>query len=339
MENNENAHIANSKKTIVVNFFAGPCAGKTTCAWEVASELKKRGIETEYVSEYAKELFWDEKFDLLDGSLKNQKFIHDEQSKRINRLLGKVQIVVTDCPTILTVMYLKESDSAIKDEFIKYTLNEFNSHNNFNLFVNRGKEFQQAGRIHDLEQSKSIDKQVKTFLEDNNIYYGSYYHKTINILVDNIIKTYNRINKENSPQMTLMDLVKIKGGIDTYDIKYDITVCCEEPYQVGGYGDEFTKYVYDNVEVTDAKNNICDWTKFVNDNKAALKEFSNRNWRGGIPDDNDNFEYEWIKEIHLYLAGYVSNSEYKELFMLLKAYKDGSGDSNQQNNAYKGGRN
>ena len=45
-----------SKKTIVVNLFAGAGAGKTTCAWEIASELKKRGIETEYVSEYAKEL-------------------------------------------------------------------------------------------------------------------------------------------------------------------------------------------------------------------------------------------------------------------------------------------
>lgn len=36
-----------NKNTIVVNLFAGPGAGKTTCAWEIASELKKRGIETE----------------------------------------------------------------------------------------------------------------------------------------------------------------------------------------------------------------------------------------------------------------------------------------------------
>ena len=43
-------------KTLVVNLFAGPGAGKTTCAWEIASELKKRGIVTEYVPEYAKEL-------------------------------------------------------------------------------------------------------------------------------------------------------------------------------------------------------------------------------------------------------------------------------------------
>ena len=29
------------KKTVVVNLFAGPGAGKTTCAWAIASELKK----------------------------------------------------------------------------------------------------------------------------------------------------------------------------------------------------------------------------------------------------------------------------------------------------------
>ena len=36
--------------TMVVNCYAGPGAGKTTCAWEVASQLKKKGINTEYVS-------------------------------------------------------------------------------------------------------------------------------------------------------------------------------------------------------------------------------------------------------------------------------------------------
>lgn len=60
------------KNTIIVNLFAGPGAGKTTCAWEIASELKKRNIQAEYVPEYAKELVWDEKRELLDGSLKTR---------------------------------------------------------------------------------------------------------------------------------------------------------------------------------------------------------------------------------------------------------------------------
>lgn len=53
--------------TMVVNCYAGPGAGKTTCAWEVASQLKKKGINTEYVSEYAKELVWEGKYDFIDN--------------------------------------------------------------------------------------------------------------------------------------------------------------------------------------------------------------------------------------------------------------------------------
>ena len=60
--------------TMVVNCYAGPGAGKTTCAWEVASQLKKKGINTEYVSEYAKELVWEGKYDVLE----NQEHLFDE---------------------------------------------------------------------------------------------------------------------------------------------------------------------------------------------------------------------------------------------------------------------
>ena len=34
--------------TMVVNCYAGPGAGKTTCAWEVASQLKKKDIRHEW---------------------------------------------------------------------------------------------------------------------------------------------------------------------------------------------------------------------------------------------------------------------------------------------------
>ena len=170
-------------RTLVVNLFAGPGGGKTTCAWDIASKLKQRGIEAEYVSEYAKELVWDGKTEMLDGSLENQKKLYEEQNRRVQRLLGKVDVVVTDSPAILSAIYAKETD----EEFIKQMLSDFNNQKNFNLFINRGKTFQQQGRIHTLEESKKIDKEIKKFLVDNNIYFGNYYHKTLNVVVDNII--------------------------------------------------------------------------------------------------------------------------------------------------------
>lgn len=170
-------------RTLVVNLFAGPGGGKTTCAWDIASKLKQRGVEAEYVSEYAKELVWDGKTEMLDGSLENQKMLYTEQNRRVQRLLGKVDVVVTDSPAILSAIYAKEAD----EEFIKQMLSDFNNQKNFNLFINRGKTFQQQGRIHTLEESKKIDKEIKKFLVDNNIYFGNYYHKTLNVVVDNII--------------------------------------------------------------------------------------------------------------------------------------------------------
>lgn len=44
-----------SHPTVIVNLFGGPGAGKTTCAWEIAAELKKAGLVVEYVSEVAKD--------------------------------------------------------------------------------------------------------------------------------------------------------------------------------------------------------------------------------------------------------------------------------------------
>ncbi len=173
------------KNTLVVNLFAGPGAGKTTCAWEIASELKKRGIVTEYVPEYAKELVWDENY----IALANQEHIFAEQSHRINRLIGKVDVVVTDSPVLFNEIYGKNNSA----DFKKRIWDEHNNHTNFNLFINRGKTFEKEGRLQNLEESKQIDSKIKKLLDDNSIYYGQYYHKTVPIIIENIVKTLHRI--------------------------------------------------------------------------------------------------------------------------------------------------
>lgn len=183
------------KNTIIVNLFAGPGAGKTTCAWEIASELKKRNIQTEYVPEYAKELVWDDNRELLDGSLKNQKKLFQEQNHRLARLIGKVDVVVTDAPILLNQVYLKEPDAA----FQKEVLDAFHGYHNFNLFVKRGDYYEQSGRLHTLEESKKKDQEVKALLDSNHIYYGTYFHSTIEKCVDNIVYSMNHNKAFQAP--------------------------------------------------------------------------------------------------------------------------------------------
>ena len=175
-------------KTLVVNLFAGPSAGKTTCAWEIASELKKRDIVTEYVPEYAKELVWDENYE----ALANQEAIFEEQAHRINRLIGKVDVIVTDSPVLFSEIYGQNNS----DEFRERIWDEHSSHDSFNLFINRGNKFEKEGRIHNLDESIEIDNQIKAMLEESSVYFGNYYHRTVPVIVDNIITTLNRIQTQ-----------------------------------------------------------------------------------------------------------------------------------------------
>ena len=160
--------------TMVVNCYAGPGAGKTTCAWEVASQLKKKGINTEYVSEYAKELVWEGKYDVLE----NQEHLFAEQAKRLERLRGKVEVIVTDSPILMSHIYGRNNSTdftmRIDDEYKKYY--------NFNLFIKRGDTFQQAGRIQNLEESKALDRKIMNMLKEKNIYFGVREHAMSSIL-------------------------------------------------------------------------------------------------------------------------------------------------------------
>lgn len=188
------------KKTLVINFFAGPGAGKTTCAWEVASELKKQGYVTEYVPEYAKELVWDENLEQLDGSLEHQQELLGEQEHRLQRLVGKVDFIVTDSPILLNPIYLDEGRAEAKKEYEESVFQRFSKYNNFCVFIERGDSFERDGRIHDLNQSRQLDQQIKGLLDRHHLFYGTYAYATVHYIVPNCIKTFGRINSPGQIQ-------------------------------------------------------------------------------------------------------------------------------------------
>lgn len=174
------------KNTIVINAFAGPGAGKTTSCLEVAEKLKKQGFVTEYVQEYAKELVYDNNLTMLDGHYEHQFAILNEQMKRINRLYGKVDFIVTDSPILLNNTYLNEDKNTEVYSSYSDSVNKlYGLYNNFNYFVERDTSaFEKEGRIHNLEQSIAIDNELKNMLHDNKIDFDVYTHATI----DNIVR-------------------------------------------------------------------------------------------------------------------------------------------------------
>lgn len=187
------------RNSIVVNIFGGAGAGKTGAAWEIAATLKKLGYVVEYAPEYAKELAWDQNYEALSGSVEGQRAIYEEQVRRVDRLKGKVDFVVTDSPTPLCLAYLNE-DGEQAEKFRKEVMREFKAQNNFSFAIHRGRIFETEGRIHTELESKQKDIEIKEFLDKEGVSYGTYTHKRIEQALENLLVVHQGRNKgQNVP--------------------------------------------------------------------------------------------------------------------------------------------
>jgi hypothetical protein len=186
------------KVTVVINAFGGPGAGKSTASLGIAEELKKLGYVAEYIPEYAKELVWDENWDMLDGSEEHQFKILQEQMKRMDRLIGKVDFIITDAPILLNQIYHRE----LTLEYEQMLQELYNQYDNFNFIVQRDtNNFENIGRIHNLDESLSKDNEVKIMLDKYELYYGVYNHNSVNKVISNAIKTFKKRMSEKEAHL------------------------------------------------------------------------------------------------------------------------------------------
>ena len=150
---------------IVVNLFGGPGCGKSTIAAGIFYKLKCHGIyDCELVTEVAKDIIWSGS----DHQLANQSYVFGEQYFRMWRLLGKVDIIVTDSPILLSINY----DVYGSENLAKLIVEKFNTFNNINYFIPRT-DYQQPfvlnGRVNDLESSIIKDHEITLTLNKFNI--------------------------------------------------------------------------------------------------------------------------------------------------------------------------
>ena len=117
---------------------------------------------------------------------------------------------------------------------------------------------------------------------------------------------------------TLYDYLTIaKNDFDTYDTEYDVgvTVChiCEEDDKY----DEFCNGIIKKVNVVEINSNslTVDWSEHIKRNMDKFKKFSVEHWYANCQyeDDIDEFIYQWINEIHQYMAGNVDEDFYTVL--------------------------
>ena len=152
--------------TLIVNIFAGPGAGKSTLAAGLFHALKLEHIHVEQVMEYAKDLVWEER----QKTLLNQVYVFGKQQNRVHRLVGKVDVVVTDSPFALSIFYGRQYGK-YPESFYTSCKDIFQTYDNLNIFINRGTHYQTEGRNQTQEEAVQFDNKIKTWLDAENIPY------------------------------------------------------------------------------------------------------------------------------------------------------------------------
>lgn len=156
---------------IIINLLAGPGAGKSTTAAGIFTLLKLHdGIHCELVTEFAKDLVWEERFHTFE----NQFYLFAKQQHRVWRVANKVDIVITDSPILLSNIYGKHYNRyCANDSFYDYVLTEFKRYNNLNLFIERKKAYADYGRNESFDEAQKVDRKIKDYLNKENIEYHS----------------------------------------------------------------------------------------------------------------------------------------------------------------------
>ena len=150
-------------KTKLINFYGGPGSGKSTLASLLQGFTKMHAITPEYTGEYAKDLAFEGRLELK----RNDIYMFAKQHQKQYRLNGKVDLIISDSPLMLSKVYRQEKDD-IFDALVKQ---ESEKYDNVNFFVERRKEYETRGRQQTKEEAVKIDDKTLTMLEDDKIPY------------------------------------------------------------------------------------------------------------------------------------------------------------------------
>jgi hypothetical protein len=151
----------------IINLFGGPCSGKSTTAAGLFYHMKCAGLEVELVQEYAKDMVWEGRHNILEDQI----YVFAKQQRRIARLKNHgLQWVITDSPIPLGLCYTKTED--LSDAFQNLVMQVFNSYENHNFYLTRNVQYNPNGRNQKTEQeAMQVDLKLTHMLVSNQIPY------------------------------------------------------------------------------------------------------------------------------------------------------------------------
>ena len=124
--------------------------------------------------------------------------------------------------------------------------------------------------------------------------------------------------------MKLYDFMKIsQNDFDTEDTIYCavVTVCYIDEEDIN---DNYARFCIDLMKKVEMEKQIGDgllvkWTELIQNNMEKFRAFAKEHWINSYEDDEEEFVYQWIKEIHYYMAGYVSMDFYDNLVKFVES--------------------
>lgn len=149
--------------TLVVNLYGGPGTGKSTTAAHLFALLKHMGINAELVTEFAKGVAWEDRTSILG----NQIYMFSKQHHQVWRVLGKADVVITDSPILLSCVYGKN----MSPTFLKLVMEEHDKMNTIDIFLERIKPYQKAGRFQDETEARKLDDEILELLTKTGMGY------------------------------------------------------------------------------------------------------------------------------------------------------------------------
>lgn len=167
----------------VIAMLGGPGSGKSTTAAGVFHKLKLAGVNCELVTEFAKDLSYEKR----GVALGNQAYVFGKQLHRLHRLDGTVDVVITDSPPILSLMYAPDWYPPSFADFVRFMVGRYETSY---YFMDRVKPFVQTGRHHTEEESIDIDWKIKELFEYNTGYPKYKVLPGDETAVDSIVKDY-----------------------------------------------------------------------------------------------------------------------------------------------------
>ena len=149
--------------TIVVEFYGGPSSGKSEAMARLFSLLKQRHIAVEMAPEYAKK--WAYEGRQIDGL--DEFYIFGKQVGAEAALLGKVAVVVTDRPVLMSSVYtdlygsgkIRSGVDAAVMAYMGET--RLRGHRRIAVLVPRRHTYDHSGRFENLDQAVLVDEMAR----------------------------------------------------------------------------------------------------------------------------------------------------------------------------------